>query len=728
LLNTVASTGTGTGAPIYGKMFYFCLPKNDKLMSYWDTVADRLFKIRNCMNIEGMVRQLPLFEPPIDPALLVRATAMGVDINTVLNSVAVASLPHYRFVYMLQKANEFCNDVKSLGAALLSALEKKDGEDLALLRSGHELKMLERIRSIREQQVREAEENLEALRLTKESIAIRYQYYSSRTFMNASEQKHLTSIQTGLVLQAIQGAMQTTASVLSIIPQLHIQGLATGTSIGGEQAYRALNAISTGIGIAAGINNAKGSMAATLGGYERRRDDWSFQADTASKELEQVDKQLLAAEIRLDIARRELANQELQLEQTTETDTYMRSKFTNAELYSWMSGQVAATYFQSYQLAYDLAKRTEECFNNELPVVQAPVGGFVKFGYWDSLRKGLLSGDKLQFDLRKMEASYIDSNRRELELSKSFSLAITDPKALIELKGEGSCMFSLDKIWYDLDFPGHYLRKIRSVSISIPCIAGPYTTVAATLELMTNTLIKTPDVNDVGVTVNIATNAIATSSAQNDAGLFELNFRDERYMPFENAGAISSWRLNMMADTKLRQLDYDTISDVIIHVNYTARHSDLKVGPTIAALNAELSELSTGVILPRYFSMKQEFSNDWYAGFSHIVNVPGVGDVGREMNLTLKRSMFPEYAKGKDISISMADFKLKAKYSGVYKLRYGGTTIELDDDVALNINWLPTEDEKAFSFILYKEAGGFPVGIMEEELLDLYFILSYKLG
>ena len=36
------------------------------------TVADRLFKIRHCMNIQGVVRQLPLFEPPIDPALLVR--------------------------------------------------------------------------------------------------------------------------------------------------------------------------------------------------------------------------------------------------------------------------------------------------------------------------------------------------------------------------------------------------------------------------------------------------------------------------------------------------------------------------------------------------------------------------------------------------------------------------------------------------------------------------------
>ena len=30
------------------------------------------------MNIEGVVRQLPLFEPPIDPALLVAAGAAGV--------------------------------------------------------------------------------------------------------------------------------------------------------------------------------------------------------------------------------------------------------------------------------------------------------------------------------------------------------------------------------------------------------------------------------------------------------------------------------------------------------------------------------------------------------------------------------------------------------------------------------------------------------------------------
>ena len=35
-----------------------------------------------------------------------------------------------------------------------------------------------------------------------------------------------------------------------------------------------------------------------------------------------------------------------------------------------------------------------------------------------------------------------------------------------------------------------------------------------------------------------AREAIATSSGQNDSGLFELNFRDERYLPFEFHGAM----------------------------------------------------------------------------------------------------------------------------------------------------------------------------------------------
>jgi hypothetical protein len=144
-------------------MLYFCIPKNDELLGYWDTVADRLFKIRNCMNIEGVVRQLPLFEPPIDPAMLVRAAAAGIDISSALSDIA-AALPPYRFVIMVQKASELCADLRVLGSELLAALEKRDAETLALLRSSHEIKLLNAVRLVREQQVEEARQRQEGAR------------------------------------------------------------------------------------------------------------------------------------------------------------------------------------------------------------------------------------------------------------------------------------------------------------------------------------------------------------------------------------------------------------------------------------------------------------------------------------------------------------------------------------------------------------------------------------
>src|SRR5438270_10703149 len=51
--------------------------------------------------------------------------------------------------------------------------------------------------------------------------------------------------------------------------------------------------------------------------------------------------------------------------------------------------------------------------------------------------------------------------------------------------------------------------------------------------------------------------------------MFELNFRDERYLPFEGAGVISTWRIELPKDCNA--FDFETISDVIITLNYTAR-------------------------------------------------------------------------------------------------------------------------------------------------------------
>ena len=125
---TTPAGGASSAVPLLHP--YFCIPPNPRFQEYRDKVADRMFKVRNCMNIEGRTRRLALFEPPIDPALLVRARAAGLDLSTVLREISSTRHRHYRYAYLHQKAAEFGGAVQAFGGRLLSALEKRDAEQL----------------------------------------------------------------------------------------------------------------------------------------------------------------------------------------------------------------------------------------------------------------------------------------------------------------------------------------------------------------------------------------------------------------------------------------------------------------------------------------------------------------------------------------------------------------------------------------------------------------------
>ncbi len=618
-------------SPILGPTFFFCIPENDKLLEYWDKVADRLFKIRHCMNIEGIVRELPLFQPPIDPAILIRAAAAGIDISSALNDLS-APLPYYRFNFMLQKAIELTNDVKGLGGALLSALEKQDAEKLALLRSSHEIELLKSIKDIKKQQVKEAEESLAALNVGKESAESRKQYYESREYMNANEKLYLKKLREANKLRNISQGLQALRAVLALIPFFDIGAAGISSPLvkvawGGINLSNTMDAAAQGVAFFAQLAEQAATMASIKGGYDRRMTDWTFQAEQAEKDISQFKKQIAGAEIRCAITENELTNHEKQIENTNEIDSYMRDKFTNEQLYSWMISQISSIYFQSYQLAYDLAKRAEKSFQYELSSDKS----FIQFGYWDSLKKGLLAGEKLFFDLKRMESAYQEQNRREYELTKNISLVLLDPVALTLLKETGQCIVTIPEAVFDLDYPGHYLRRIKSLSLTIPCVTGPYTTVSCTCtmlksELRINTNPKgvndgtyRRDQNnsddrfrdDIG-----AIQSIATSSARNDSGLFELNFRDERYLPFEGKGVISQWRLEL--PSLFRQFDFNTIVDVIFQMRYTSRDGgtvlkDAAITELVETINSiALGEEGERTGLFRMLSAKYHFADAWH--------------------------------------------------------------------------------------------------------------------
>lgn len=654
--------------PVTLSMLYFCIPPNDKMFEYWDRVADRLFKIRHCQNIDGIERSLALFAPPIDPGMLVRAAASGLDFSSVIAGLN-APTPYYRFNVLSQKASELAQEVRGLGNSLLLALEKKDVESMTLLKSELELKVLNAVTDMKKLQIDESNTYIEVLKLTKQVTEERKKYYSNLKKIIPKEQLNLDKLGESKDWQLAANSTYTLGAALALIPDFALGASGFGGSphgaakFGGSLLAHSTDAIGKGLGIFSAIASYEASRASVLGGYDRRNDDWKFQERLATKEIAMMDKQITAAEIRTGIMETDLKNHELQIENARKTDDFMRSKFTNKELYEWMTGQISAVYFKSYQLAHDLAKKAERCYRFEL----GNDDSFISYGYWDSLKKGLQTADHLIHDIKRMETAYLDKNKREYEITKHVSLALLDPLALTRLRAGAVCDFEIPEVLYDTDHPGQYFRRLKSVSVSLPCIAGPYTSVSARLSLVNNRYRKNtnPDNaaatgypedpgNDERFVYNVgAIQSIATSNAQNDSGVFELNFRDERYLPFENTGAISSWRLELPAE--VRQFDYNTISDVIVHVKYTAREggSGLR-GASNTALKDQLHAIKQGLSqegLHVAVNMKHELPNEWF-----LLKKNGI------INLSLDKSRLPYMAQTFDTTeIESVMFVAKVK-------------------------------------------------------------------
>jgi peptidoglycan hydrolase-like protein with peptidoglycan-binding domain len=642
-------------------VLYFGVPENQQLVAYWDLVADRLFKIRHCMNIEGQVRQLPLFEPPIDPALLVRARAAGMSIADVLSDLSVP-LPNHRFVVMLQKANELVAEVKGLGAALLSALDKRDAEAFAALRAGQELRVLQTMRDVRAKQIDEAKANVTALQRARDAAQARKTYYESRDKVSGAEIVSLALLTASAVPIAASAQMRVLAGLIQKLPTLKLGSPTTaGVEVGGYYIGVSLEEAAIALDAAASILNISSQVTGRLAEYDRRQDDWNHQADLATIELKQIDQQLAAAQIRQASAEQELRSHDQQIDNARDADDFLRTKFTNQDFCQRMVGQIAGVYFRSYQLAYDLAKRAERCLQHELGLEYGGTN-IIRFGYWDSLRKGLLAGEQLSLDLKRLDVAYLDGNVREYELTKHVSLASLAPGQLLALKESGSCEFDVPEWLFDLDGPGHYRRRLKMVSLTIPSVTGPYTTVQCKAQLLKSSYRRTADLaagyqrrapddpsgpDDRFVDDRKILESIVTTTGQNDPGLFEAPSRDERYLPFEGAGAISRWRLELPA--QFRTFDYNTISDVILHLRYTARDGGVPLRDAAVGTVASLLSDAAAKPLVRFFSLRHEFPSEWH----RFAATPAAAI--NTLTVDLAAARFPYLAQSRTITIASAE-------------------------------------------------------------------------
>ena len=190
----------------------------------------------------------------------------------------------------------------------------------------------------------------------------------------------------------------------------------------------------------------------------------STSSSCSTKEKAQVDKRVTEAQFKLEITSAELRRHDLEVENARKVQIYFRDKYTNEQLYGWMLGQLSTVYFQAYKLAFDAAQQAERAFRFERGDQSS---SFIEFSYWDSLKKGLFAGERLLLDLRRLEAAYTEGDRRALEVTRHLSLRDDFPLAFVELLAAGRCQIDVTEALLDGDFPGHYFRRVKTVSLTV---------------------------------------------------------------------------------------------------------------------------------------------------------------------------------------------------------------------------------------------------------------------
>ena len=319
-----------------------------------------------------------------------------------------------------------------------------------------------------------------------------------------------------------------------------------------------------------------------------------------------------------------------------------------------MQGEIARLYYEYYRFAFDTARKAERTMKQELMRPEVDATDYIKFNYWDGGRKGLLCGEALYLDIKRMEMAYHENNKREFELTRHISLRQLDPLALLSLKVTGTCEVTIPEVVlrprlpWTLYAPHQECRGLHPVGggalhqrqLHAHAAAEQCPQVAAAEKRQYYPYTRPGNADDDRfVDYFGAMQSIVTSGGSNDSGMFETNLRDERFLPFEGAGAISTWRLELPKD--FRPFDYMTISDVILHMRYTARQAgDLLGGQALTELH-EMLEKGDQPQLALLFSLPHDFPTEW----STFIN--GTGN----FTMRLRLDHFPYMVQHKKLAI-----------------------------------------------------------------------------
>lgn len=618
LLRGAIRTAQRTPVPFLpGSVSYdFCIPPNPVLRALRLQAELNLFKLRTCRNIAGMERQLEPYAAPTDTES--GLPQIGAGGSLVLPGTVSLQPTAFRYQVLIERAKQLVQLAGQIEAAMLAAFERRDAEAYNLLQARQNVQLARAGVRLQDLRIREAEGGVKLAELQRESAQIQADHYQQLLDggLSALEQEALALLSTSVDFQYAASAFSFAAAASHAVAA----ALSWSDFTGSERASllaAAASSTASGLSSLAGAWSTRSSIASARASYERRAQDWEFQRVLAQQNIRIGNQQVSIAEDHVRVVGQEREIAEMQHDHARDTVEFLTTKFTNLELYDWMSGVMEGVYSFFLQQATATARLAE----NQLAFERQQIPpAYIQADYWEAPaedgagagtsgqaidRHGLTGSARLLQDIYQLDQYAFETDRRKQQLVKVLSLASVDPFAFQRFRETGVLPFETPMETFDRDFPGHYLRLIKRVRVSVIALIPPGEGIKATLSAtgLSRVVIRSNGLFQQSL-IRRPPESVSLSSPSNATGLFELTPQSpELLLPFEGMGVATNWELRMPRASN--PFDYSTIADVLVAIEYTALDSfDYR--------QQVVQELDRSISADRPFSFRHQFADAWY--------------------------------------------------------------------------------------------------------------------
>jgi hypothetical protein len=591
--------------PIDPKTVSFCVPQNPILQMLRLRANLNIYKIDTCRNISGIERELDPYAAPTDTLTGLPSIGSGGQLQ-LPGTTSIRPTP-YRYQTLIDRAKQLVQLALQMEQSYVAAREKADAEEYAMLKARQDLSLSAAGVRLQELRVTEAQGGVALAGLQRTRAAIQVVTYEQWLSAGLGEAE-----QTAIDLYTVAASQQIIASTMDTLIQAAQAGAAniTGTVAAAASAAAAARAVQY-----AAETGAK--IAEIYASQERRMQDLQLQMAVAQQDVAIADQQKAIAEDNVRVTEQERAIAQMTHDNAQQTVDFLAGKFTNKDLYDWMSGVLDRVYSFFLQQATTVARVAQDqlAFQRQQAspaYIQADYRQTQGSGSADGPlsttdRRGLTGSARLLQDIYQLDQYAFDTNKLKLQLTRTISLAQLAPYEFQRFRETGILAFATPMELFDRDFPGHYLRLIKRLRTSVIALIPTNQGICASLSSTgVSQVVIGGDIFQT-VTLRRDPETIALTSPINATGLFDLDIQQssDMLLPMEDMGVAMQWEFRMLKSSN--QFDYDSIADIFLTIDYTALNSFDYYAQVI-----QTPALTRPLSADRPYSFRQDFADAWY--------------------------------------------------------------------------------------------------------------------